>query len=178
MYEWTRSQQNLITFVLIDSSGDEVSGIGDGNVTVEISKAGGAFVAASGTDTEIGSGWYAYLSTAAEADTVGPVSVKANGAGTIQQNLEYVVESRTPNAVEYTYAVTDSGTGDPIAGAEIWVTTDIAGTITIWRGITDAFGVARDANGNLPRLDPGTYYFWKQLAGYVDAQDPDTEVVS
>lgn len=80
-------------------------------------------------------------------------------------------------AVEFTYTVTDSVTTFPIAGVVVDVSTDIAGTNFIWTGITDAFGVARDEGGNLPRLDPGTYYFWKNRPGYIDDQNPDTEVV-
>jgi len=175
---WQQSQQNRITFVMIDATGTEVAGIGDGNLTVEVAKNAGAFAAAGGTDTEISDGWYSYLSTAGEADTIGTVSVRVTGAGAVQQNLEYVVKQRTPNAVSYTYTVTDSGTGNPVAGAEVWVTTDLAGANTVWRGTTDAFGVARDTDGNLPLLDPGTYYFWKQLSGYLDDDNPDTEVVS
>lgn len=177
-FEWQQSQQNRITFVMVDGTGNEVAGIGDGNLTVEIAKNGGAFAAAGGTDTEISNGWYTYLSTAAEADTIGEVSVKVDGAGAIQQNLVYVVRERTPNAVAYTYTVTDSSTGATVAGVEVWVTTDVAGTNTIWRGTTDALGIARDVNGNLPRLDPGTYYFWKQISGYIDDDSPDTEVIT
>lgn len=81
-------------------------------------------------------------------------------------------------AISYTYTVTDSVTTNPIDGAEVWITTDLAGTNVIWAGVTDAFGVARDAAGNLPALDAGTYYFWKQIAGYLDDDSPDTEVVS
>lgn len=176
--DWIRSQANRITFVMVDGTGNEVAGIGDGNLTVEISKNGAAFVAAAGTDTEVSDGWYSYLATAGEADTIGTVSVKVDGAGAIQQNLEYIVEQRTPNAIEFTYTVTNTATGNPIAGAEVWVTTDVAGANTIWRGTTDAFGVARDVNSNLPLLDAGTYYFWKQLSGFTDVQNPDTEVVS
>lgn len=79
--------------------------------------------------------------------------------------------------IEFTYTVTDAGTGLPIEGVDIDITTDVAGTNIIWCGTTDAFGVARDAYGNLPCLDAGTYYFWRQLGGYVFA-NPDTEVVS
>jgi len=176
--DWIRNQANRITFVMVDGTGNEVAGIGDGNLTVEVAKNAGAFVGGAGTDTEMSDGWYSYISTVAEADTIGTVSVKVDGAGAIQQNLEYIIEQRTPNAVEFTYTVTDSGTGLPIPGFEVWVTTDLAGDNTIWRGTTDAFGVARDVNGNLPLLDPGTYYFWKQLAGYSDDDNPDTETVS
>jgi hypothetical protein len=176
--EWILNQQNRITFVMVDANSSEVAGIGDGNLTVQISKNGGAFNAAAGTDTEIGDGWYTYLATAGEANTIGPLSVTVTGAGAVQQNLEYVVKQRTPNALAFTYTVTSSTSGDPIPGVEIWITTDLAGTNSIWRGTTDAFGVARDTDGNLPYLDPGTVYVWKQVSGYVDDDSPDTEVVS
>ena len=80
--------------------------------------------------------------------------------------------------IAYTYTVTDSGTGLPIDGVHVWVTTDAGGANVIWCGYTDAFGVARDAAGNVPLLDAGTYYFWKQRVAYVDDQNPDVEVVS
>lgn len=81
-------------------------------------------------------------------------------------------------AIEYTYTVTSQTTGFPVSGVRVAVTTDLAGLNRIWAGDTDNFGVARDDYGNLPRLDPGTYYFWKSKAGWVDVQNPDTEVVS
>jgi len=81
-------------------------------------------------------------------------------------------------AIEYTYTVTDSGTGLPIEGVEVWFATDLAGTNIVWKGDTDAFGIARDVHGSKPWLDAGTYYVWKQFAGYVDNDGPDIEVVS
>lgn len=83
-----------------------------------------------------------------------------------------------PGAVEHTYTVTNSVTLQPVDGVEVWYTTDLAGNNVVWYGNTDAFGVARDASGNKPMLDPGTYYVWKQLAGYTIDQNPDTEVVA
>lgn len=88
------------------------------------------------------------------------------------------VAAKSAGAVKYTYTVTDSVTLLPIEGVEVWISTDLAGTNILWNGDTDAFGVARDDNGNLPWLDAGTYYFRKQLGGYVDDDSPDTEVVS
>lgn len=175
---WTLNQQNRISFVMVDASFSEVSGIGDGNLTIEISKNGSAFIAASGTDTEIGNGWYSYISTAEESDTVGPVAVKVNGLGAIQQNLEYVVKQRTSNASARTYTVTDSVTGLPIEGVSIWITTDVLGNNIIWTGVTDTLGTARDTQNQLPYLDAGTYYIWKQYGGYIDDDNPDTEVFS
>lgn len=174
---WLLNQANRIVFVMVDSNGTEVAGIGNGNLTVQISKNGGAFAAALGTDTEISNGWYSYLATAGEADTIGPVAVKITGAGAVQQNLEYVVKQRTPAAIAFTYTITNSVTGNPIDGVEVTITTDSAGNNIVWVGVTDAFGIARDENSNLPYLDPGTYYFFRQKGGFIFS-DPDSEVVS
>ena len=173
--DWTLGQSNLITFVMIDINGSEVAGLGTGFV-LSLSKNGGAFSASAGTKAEISNGWYSYTSTAAESDTTGTVSIKVTGAGALQQNLEYVVKARNILGVDYTYTV-DDGT-DPIEGAQVWITLDIGGNNTAWTGVTDAFGVARDSiNGELPFLDPGTYYFWTQKTDYAFT-NPDTEVVS
>lgn len=173
---WKLSQQNLITFVMVDSNGTEVTGLGSG-FTLQLSKAGGAFAASAGTKAEIGSGWYKYLSTAGEADTVGPVAIKVTGAGALQQNLEYVVEQRTITSVEFTYTVTNSVTSAPIEGVQVWIAVDGAGNNVIWYGVTDSSGIARDSDGNLPRLDAGTVYIFRQKAGFIFS-DPDTETVS
>ncbi len=171
------NQDNLITFVMVDVNYAEVAGLGD-TFTVEVSKAGGAFVAGTGAKAEIGNGWYSYVLTATECDTIGPLSVRVTGTGCLQQNLEYVVVARTAGCIFFTYTVVDSATAFPIPNVDIWVTTDSAGVHVVWRGYTDAFGVARDSHGNLPCLDPGTYYFWKQRVGYIDDDNPDVEVVS
>lgn len=172
--EWIRNQANRIAFVMVDSSGNEVAGLGSG-FTLQLSKNGGAFAGSAGTKAEISDGWYSYTATAGEADTVGPVAVKVTGSGAVQQNLEYVVKQRTAGAIEYTYTVTDGS--DPIEGVDVWVTTDLAGANVIWLGVTDASGVARDLNDEKPFLDAGTYFFWSQKAGY-SFSNPDTEVVS
>jgi len=172
---WVLNQQNQVTFVLVDSTGTEVAGLGTG-FTLEVSKAGGVFAGSAGTKAEISDGWYSYLTTAGEADTIGPVSIRVIHASIIQQNLEYVVQQRTSNVIAFTYTVTVTGLGTPIEGANVWITTDIAGLNTVWTGITDSFGVAR-SGGLLPFLDAGTYYFWTQKTGY-SFTNPDTEVVS
>lgn len=173
---WKLSQANLITFVLVDSNGTEVTGLGS-TFTLQISKAGGAFAGSAGTKAEIGSGWYKYTSTSGEADTVGPVAIKVTHASIVQQNLEYCVEQRTVNAIEFTYTVTNSSNSQPLEGVQVWITVDSAGNNVVWYGTTDSLGVARDENGNKPRLDAGQYFFFRNLAGYVFS-DPDTETVS
>lgn len=74
-------------------------------------------------------------------------------------------------ATEITYVLTDIASGLPIADADIWVTTDIAGTNTIASGQTDAAGEINFW------FDSGvTYYVWRQKDGY-NFENPDTEVV-
>ena len=113
------NQINTITFVLVDAANVEVAGAG-GGYTLEISKDGGAFIASAGTKTEISDGWYKYVSTAGEADTIGPVSIHVNTAGAVQQNLEYVVKQRTAGAVEYPYIVKDTVFSNPLPGVQVW----------------------------------------------------------
>lgn len=173
---WVPNQENLITFVLADASGTEVAGLAD-TFTLFISKGTGAFVAGAGVKGEKGLGWYYYQATSGEADTIGPVSLAVQGFGTTQQNLEYVCGVRVPGSVAFTYTLTDSVTSLPLDGAEVWFTVDAVGNKIVWYGVTDAFGVARDAGGDLPLLRPGTYYVWRSLTGY-RFSDPDTEVVS
>lgn len=178
MYELTINQSQMIAFVMVDFNWVEVAGLGAG-FTLEISKAGGAFAPSTGAKTEIGSGWYTYTLSAAECNTLGPLSIRVNGAGCSQQNLEYVVEARTVGCIDFTYTVTNSVTGLPLPNVFVWVTINLAGAAVIWNGITDAFGVARDLDGDLPCLMAGTYRFYKSLVGFFDADAPfDPEVVS
>lgn len=172
---WIPNQRNLVTFILADANGDEVEGLG-GTFTLVIAKAGGALVAGAGDKAEMGSGWYSYLATAGEADTYGPVSISATGPGVKKQNLEYTVQERTVTAVPFTYTLTNTLTLLPIEAVKIQICIINDGSGVVWTGYTDAFGVARDAAGNLPRLDPGTYYIFRTKQGFTFV-DPDIEVV-
>jgi hypothetical protein len=170
---WILNQANRIAFVMVDGAGNEVSGLGNG-FTLQISKNGAAFAASGGTKAEISNGWYTYLATASEADSVGVVAIMVTGTSAIQQNLEYVVGQRTPNAIQFTYTVTNSLSAVPIEGVEVWFSTNSGFTNIVWKGYTDAFGVARDASNNLPLLDPGVYYIRLQKAGYTFTDDSET----
>lgn len=91
-----------VLFVLVDSSGVEVAGLGSA-FTVQISKNGAAFGASAGTKAEIGNGWYSYTLTVAETNTAGPLSIIVTGTGAVQQNLlfevvGYVVTAASGNA--------------------------------------------------------------------------------
>ncbi len=173
-----RNQTNMIKFVMVDANYLEVAGLGAA-FNVFVAKPGLAFVPGVGAKAETSNGHYEYTLTAAECDTIGPLGVRVTGAGCIQQNLEYVVQQRNAGCLEFTYTVTNSVTLLPEPDAEVWITTDAAGTHVIWNGITDAAGVARDDFGNLPCLDaPNTYYFWKHHVGLIDNDNPDVELVS
>jgi hypothetical protein len=69
-----------------------------------------------------------------------------------------------------TYTLTEADE-TPISDADVWVTTDEAGTIVVASGRTDDFGVVTF------QLDPGTYYIWCRKAGW-DFENPDTEEVT
>jgi hypothetical protein len=74
-------------------------------------------------------------------------------------------------AIAFTYTLTSSVTGLPIADADVWVTSDLAGTNVLASGRTDAIG-----NVTL-YLDAGTCYVWRQKSGW-NFTNPDTEVVA
>ena len=76
-----------------------------------------------------------------------------------------------PGAITFTYTLTNSDGGAPIPGADVWASTDIAGNYVIASDVTDAAGQV------VFYLDAGTYYIWRQLAGW-DFTNPDTEVVA
>jgi len=76
-----------------------------------------------------------------------------------------------PGAITFTYTLTNSDGGAPIPGADVWASTDITGNYIVASGVTDASGEV------IFYLDAGTYYIWRQLAGW-DFVNPDTEVVA
>lgn len=85
--------------------------------------------------------------------------------------LAAVVSTAGDGAIPYPYVLTDDETSGSIAGAEVSVSTDEAGTVIVASGTTDV-------NGSVTfNLDAGTYYFWREHPNYTFI-DPDTEVVS
>ncbi|TSA12997.1 MAG: hypothetical protein D4R73_01500 [Deltaproteobacteria bacterium] len=89
-------------------------------------------------------------------------------------NLDVPVSSRSSlgiGAITWTYTLTRSDNGLPIADAQVWISTDAAGQNIIASGRTDQNG------GVTFYLDAGTVYIWRQKAG-VTFINPDTEVVS
>ena len=78
-------------------------------------------------------------------------------------------------ATAETYTVTDSGTGLPIDGVRVWMTSDIAGMAEVGgSGHTNALGQVT-LRHDLPTGT--TIYLWRELAGY-SFDDPDVEAAS
>lgn len=181
---WEPNQENLCGFVMVDSNGDELAGL-LATISGVISKNGAAAVAMAGTFAEIANmvGHYTYLSTVAEADTMGIVQLQVEAPGAVLQNLEYTVLQRTPNAVPFDPAATGNGYqvvtagGVPIEGVDVIVRAlnDITAVI-VAEGQTNVNGYIRDAYGKIPLVQPGLvdYYVWRYKAGY-SFNNPDTE---
>lgn len=127
-------------------------------------------------------GVYLRIYTGADMDTYNyHVSSKYGGIVTLDQHwvngsvgLLYLPLG---TALEWPYNVYKKGTSVPIEGVKVEVHRNVAGNDPIWIGWTDMLGAARDIYGNYPRLDPGTYYFFRKK-GKVKFDNPDTEVVS
>lgn len=174
--EWLVGLPNEVTFVMVDSSGNELTGL---TLSIEVRVTGGSFVAAAGSWLEISDGWYSYTSSAGEA-VVGPISIRVNASGAVQQNLEYVCEQRTPGVKFWQYRVTDQpgGAGNPIQGVYVWVSrTNVQNDPAIWDGYTDVDGYAVDTMQRDPLVPLGNNYFWKHKPGFADDDNPDLEVV-
>jgi hypothetical protein len=74
-------------------------------------------------------------------------------------------------AITWTYTLTNSSSGLPIADANVWVSSDAAGLNILASGVTDQSGVVTFF------LDAGTVYVWRQKSGF-NFQNPDSEVVA
>jgi hypothetical protein len=169
-----------ILFFMVDSA-DHLTGKVGLTPTVTLSKNGGAFAGAVGAVSEISNGWYSLEGNATDRNTLGTLAIHATAVGADAVDISFpivdydpfaFVDELTPEgfgAVTWDYTLNDN-LGNPIPGAEIWATSDIAGAHKIAYGVTDAAGKV------IFMLDPGTYYIWGQKAGYVFS-NPDTEVV-
>lgn len=74
-------------------------------------------------------------------------------------------------AITWVYSVTDAQTGYPLADCDVWATTDVDGNNVVASSKTDNQGEVTFY------LDAGTYYIWRQKAGY-NFVNPDTEIVT
>ena len=169
MSDWTYGQRNLAKFIILDTAGAELPGLGD-TFTAEISLGEGPLQAAAGDCAEIGGGMYSYLATVDESLAPGPVGLVITAPGAQQQNLVYRVETAVVRARRFIYTVTDDTTGLPVAGAYVWVTRGLDYTLAIQSGYSNAAGQVAFW------LEPGRYYYWRTRDGW-DASNPDVEDV-
>jgi len=148
------------------SSGAEVI-IWDGtqNPTAELSNVGAYFRIYTGADLDD----YNYIATA-----------RYDGIETLDQHWinGAVGLDNIPlgTALNWPYQVTEPD-DTPIEGVKVEIHRVVTGDDIYWVGVTNAFGWTLDTYGNAPRLDPGTWYFWRKKGG-VQFRNPDTEIVA
>jgi hypothetical protein len=165
-----------IVFAFNKITGDAVTGDA-ANITANLRLDGGAANPVDDTNpTELEGGYYAFDLTQAETNgdliVICPSSVTANIAVIGVPGAVWTITAAAgAGAITWPYTLTDSDTGAPIDGAEVWVTTDLAGANIIASGVTDAYGVVTFT------LDAGVVYVWRKKAGY-NFVNPDTEVVA
>ena len=77
------------------------------------------------------------------------------------EGVDPPIDPRGPGAYSYIVTVNNSITDLPLAGADVWITTDIGGSNVI------AGKLVTDSDGQVEfMLDLGTFYKWVQLSGY------------
>jgi hypothetical protein len=128
--------------------------------------------------TSVGSAGEALAGTGSVGDpwtTALPGSYTSGQAGYIvgsylDQAISSMNESPGSGAFEFTYTLTSSVDSSPIEDADVWVTSDSAGSVVVASGRTDAAGEVTFY------LDAGTYYVWRQKAGW-NFTNPDMEEI-
>ncbi len=147
------------------------------NITAKIKIDSAAAIAVNDTNpTEIEDGYYQFELTQAETNgdelLLLPESVTTNiQIIAIPPAICPIIPAYGAGAVTWTYTLTDVDTGDPIDGAEIWMSTDSAGSNIIASGTTNDSGIV------IFYLDSGTVYVWRSKAGW-NFDNPDQETVS
>lgn len=76
----TQGTTPTVVFLLVSSTDDKTAATGK-TPTVTLSKAGGAFAAATNSPSEIGSGFYKVALTATETNTAGALALLATATG-------------------------------------------------------------------------------------------------
>lgn len=150
------------------SNGSPFTGV----ATVKVTGDNGTQTAGAGTVTHKGGGQHNYLPTQAETNFT-HVAFLFEGAGAVSACPQVYTELNAAGvgAIEWDYQLLASGSGNPIADAAVWVTTDAAGDNVIASGRTDQNGIVTFY------LDAGTVYVWRKKAGF-SFVNPDVEVVS
>jgi hypothetical protein len=158
---------------------------------VRLSKNGAAFAQANDANaaTHDENGWYRKQLSATDTGTLGRLIVAVAEEGALPVWREFLVlpanvfdslvagsdylqvDVSGAGAIAFTYTLTSAIDSSPIPAAEVWVTTDQGGSNVVASGTTDGDGQV------VFYLDGGTYYLWRQKAGW-NFDNPDTETVS
>jgi len=155
---WTPNASNTFRFVMVDANDDEVTGLGAAGLTVQLLKYNASsFSVFGGSKNEVGNGWYTGVADVGDSDTRGELGIKVTGSGAKQQNLVYQVGDPREGFGATAHTINVVVGGNPVDGAEVWLTLDIAGNDLVAGTLTT------NAQGNVTfYLDGGTYYVWIQ----------------
>lgn len=111
---------------LMTLEADHVTGAAGLTPTVTLSKNGGAFAAAAGAVTGIGSGWYSLAGNATDRDTLGELALHASAATADPADQRYVIVPWDPFDANQGLANLDAtvGSRESEASASTRATTD------------------------------------------------------
>ena len=166
---YNQDDQPLL-FLMVDST-DHITGKTGLSPNVNLRKAGGAFLSATGAITEIGSGWYQVAGNTMDTNTLGPLILHATASGAdpcdeifpvVAYNM-LVAGLGLAGAGSTHYEITVQTSGSvAISGVEIWISTDAAGS-NIVAGVLHTNDVGKVTF----MLDSGvTYYMWRDHPDY------------
>jgi hypothetical protein len=148
-----QSSQEKLTLLLLDSSGNPVTGLIFSDLTFQYIREGDTslmnYILSAGIFNEVGSGIYQIDITSAITAYEGILQIIMSG-GTIETTLfRYDVVAGVPGNVQVTITVDDGlGTGFPDTQVDIW---DSGQTTMLWSGVTNSSGQVVTA------LNPGSY---------------------
>lgn len=144
-----------------------------GAVTVKVTGDGGIQAPGAGAVTHEGSGFHSYVPSQAETNYA-HVAFTFEGAGAVPTTVQVYTElaAAGTGAITWTYTLTNSVNGQPIADADVWVTSDAQGLNVLASGKTDQAGVVTFF------LDAAAaVYVWRQKSGW-NFSNPDVEQIA
>lgn len=158
----TNATTPTLVFLLVSSSDDKTAVTGV-TPTVQLSKNGGAFAAATNSPSEIANGWYKVALTATETNTDGALIVRATGTGADEWRDVHQVLTTNPanvvsianNAITAAAIAADAITAAKIADGAIDAATFAAGAIDAAAIATDAIGAAELAASAVTEIQSG-----------------------
>lgn len=198
MYSFAPGASNVTIYVKVRDSqtGDGKTGLtpASAGAAVSYTRAGGSTtpvtLAALGSATAAyqAGGWFEMdavnakglyrldLPNAALAAGVPFTTVDFSFTGALADAILVLLQNLTanigPGAISWTIQVNNTATSQPLAGAQVWVTTDAQGTNTV------AGALATNAQGQAKfLLNAGPYYVWVSDPGYTGT-NPTAIVVS